>query len=70
MGWNRVDEWNSRLDTKGGPELKGYGRRWTVETAYSTFKRTFGEACMAKNFPNITRELATKAYLYNMLINL
>jgi len=50
--------------------LKGYGRRWTVETAYSTFKRELGEFCMAKTMKNITKELATKAYIYNMLINL
>jgi hypothetical protein len=41
-----------------------------VETAYSTFKRTFGEFCMAKTMKNIARELVAKAYLYNMLINL
>jgi len=49
-----------RLGEKGWAELKGYGRRWIVETAYST----------AKTMKNITRELATKAYIYNMLINL
>ena len=51
-------------------KLKGYGERWSVETAYSTFKRTFGEFCMAKTIQNITKELTAKAYIYNMLINL
>ncbi len=50
--------------------LKGYGKRWSVETAYSTFKRAFGEYCMAKTLKNITKELAAKAYIYNMIINL
>ena len=59
-----------RLGEKGWTELKGYGRRWIVETAYSTFKRRFGEFCMAKTMKNITKELAAKAYIYNMLINL
>jgi len=59
-----------RLGDNRWTKLKSYGKRWGVETAYSTFKRTFGEYCMAKTFPNITRELAAKAYLYNMLINL
>jgi len=58
-----------RLGEKGWTELKGYGRRWSVETAYSTFKRTFGEFCMAKTMKNITREPAAKAYIYNTLIN-
>jgi len=40
------------------------------ETAYSTFKRTFGEFCMAKTMKNITKELVTKAFIYNMLLNL
>lgn len=40
-----------------------------METAYSTFKRTFGEFCLAKTMKNITKELTTKAFIYNMLIN-
>jgi IS5 family transposase len=59
-----------RLGHKRWRELKGYGKRWSVETAYSTFKRMFGEFCMAKTFRNITKELAAKAYIYNMLVNL
>ena len=59
-----------RLGHKRWKELKGYGKRWSVETAYSTFRRAFGEFCMAKTMTNITKELAAKAYLYNMLINL
>jgi len=59
-----------RLGHERWAKLKGYGRRWSVETAYSTFKRTFGEFCMAKTMKNITKELATKAFIYNALINL
>ena len=43
-----------------------YGRRWAVETAFSTYKRLYGEYCMSRN---MERELNTKAYIYNMLIN-
>jgi hypothetical protein len=50
--------------------VMGYGRRWSAETAFSTFKRLYGEYCMAKNMENISKELAAKAYIYNMLINL
>jgi len=49
--------------------LTGYGRRWAVETAYSTFKRVFGEHSLARSFENIARELAGKVALYNMLVN-
>ena len=49
--------------------LKGYGRRWMVETAFSTFKRLFGEHSLAKTLENIARELVAKVALYNMLVN-
>jgi len=58
------------LGHKRWATLKEYGRRWSVETAYSTFKRAFGEFCMAKTMKNITKELTAKAYIYNMLIDL
>jgi hypothetical protein len=64
-----VDE-VTRLGYRGWADRKGYGRRWMVETAYSTFKRTFGEYCMSKNVVDIERELTAKVYLYNTLINL
>jgi len=31
-----------------GGELMGYGRRWSVGTAFSIFKRLYGEYCLAK----------------------
>ena len=49
---------------------KGYGRRWAVETAFSTFKRMFGEHSLARTMDNITRELVAKVSLYNMLVNM
>ena len=48
----------------------GYGRRWAAETAFSTFKRLYGENCMSKNMEKIAKELSAKAYIYNMLTNL
>jgi hypothetical protein len=51
-------------------KLTGYGRRWAVETAYSTFKRLFGEHSLARSFENIARELVGKVALYNMLVNM
>jgi hypothetical protein len=49
--------------------ITGYGRRWAVETSYSTFKRLFGELSLARGFENIARELAGKVALYNVLVN-
>jgi hypothetical protein len=50
--------------------VTGYGRRWAVETAYSTFKRLFGEHSLTRSFENIARELVGKVALYNMLVNM
>jgi hypothetical protein len=50
--------------------VTGYGRRWAVETVYSTFKRLFGECSLARSFENIARELEGKVALYNMLVNM
>ena len=58
------------LGYDGWAKEKGYGRRWMVETAFSTFKRLFGEHCLARTIDNITRELVAKVALYNMLVNL
>jgi len=51
-------------------EFTGYGRRWAVETAYSTFKRLFGESAMGRSLGCIALELAGKVALYNLLINM
>ena len=46
----------------------GYGYRWMAETAFSSFKRTFGEYVSAKTIQNMAQEMMIKASLYNMLI--
>jgi len=53
----------------GWAERVGYGRRWAVETAYSSFKRVFGEHSLARGFENIVRELVGKVALYNVMVN-
>ncbi len=57
------------LGYKAWARLKGYGRRWMVETAFSTFKRLFGEHSLARSLENIARELVAKVALYNILVN-
>ena len=51
-------------------ETVGYGRRWAMETAYSTFKRLFGEGAMGRRLGCIALELPGKVALYNRLVNL
>jgi hypothetical protein len=52
---------------RGWSMFMGYGRRWAVETASSTYKRLYGEHTISRN---IERELKTKAYIYNTLISI
>jgi len=58
------------LGEKEWSKMMNYGKRWAVETAFSTFKRLYGEYCMSRKMENISKELIAKAYIYNMLINL
>ena len=51
-------------------KLMGYGGRWAVETAYSSFKRLFWELSLARGFESIARELVGKVALYNVLVNM
>jgi hypothetical protein len=55
---------------RGWSIVMGYGRRWAVETAFSTYKRLYGEHTMSRNIENIERDLKTKEYIYNTLINM
>jgi hypothetical protein len=50
--------------------LTGYGRRWAVETAYSTFKRLFGEGVMGRGLGSIGVELVGKVAVYNALVRM
>lgn len=62
--------WVRELGYEAWARAAGYGRRWAVETTYSTFKRVFGEHSLARSFENIARELAGKVALYNLMINM
>ena len=41
-----------------------------METAYSTFKRLFGEHSLTRSLENIAGELVEKVALYNLLVNM
>jgi hypothetical protein len=58
------------LGYRGWARMMGYGRRWAVETAYSTFKRLFGEGVLGRSWGSIVVELVGKVALYNALVNM
>jgi len=41
-----------------------------TETAFSSFKRLFGEHVTARSLPNMAREMLLKASLYNLFASL
>lgn len=49
--------------------VTGYGRRWAVEAAYSTFKWLFGEGVRGRDLGSIVVEFVGKVALYNALVN-
>ena len=57
-------------DPEAWKKRVGYGERWMVETAFSTFKRLFGEHVVAKSLPDMVNEVLLKASLYNLLTSL
>jgi len=48
----------------------GYGYRWMAESAFSAFKRMFGEHVKAVRWKNMVKELLLKASIYNMFISM
>ena len=47
----------------------GYNDRWSVETAFSTFKRILGECVYARKWENVKIEIYGKVSLYNHMID-
>jgi hypothetical protein len=45
-----------------------YGRRWIVESVFSSIKRMFGEEVRSKNRRNMIQELMLKISLYNWFV--
>ena len=66
----RAVELCRELGYEAWARLTGYGARWAVETAYSTFKRLFGEHSLARSLESIAGELVGKVALYNLLVNM
>jgi len=56
---NNKKSWKERLR---------YGMRWSCESAFSAFKRIFGEHVAAKKFPYMVKEMQLKVFALNYLI--
>ena len=46
-----------------------YGRRWSAEIAFSTWKRILGENISARVWCNVIREIKFKVMIYNLMID-
>lgn len=56
-------------DYEGWRKRHGYGRRWMVESAISSFKGTFGEHVTARKWRYMVNEVLLKAAVYNMFLS-
>ena len=57
-----------RFKPKAWSKIHRYGYRWSVESAFSSIKRTFGEYVSAKKYVNMAKEMLIKAFIYNTFI--
>ncbi|MCS6999198.1 MAG: IS5 family transposase, partial [Aquificaceae bacterium] len=58
-----------RKGRKRWKEKNEYGRRWRVESFFSSFKRWFGEYVSSVKFENIRKELMFKVMITNMFLS-
>ena len=49
---------------------RGYGQRARVESAISSFKRTFGEHITSVKWSSVVNELLVKASVYNLFVGI
>ena len=59
-----------RNDLQKWKDSVSYGKRWIVETVFSSIKRTFGEYVYSVKLKNMIQEMMLKASLYNKMISI
>jgi len=64
---DRVREWK-KLGKKRWKTKFGYGKRWSVETVYSVWKRLFGEGLNARTREGVLAEVNRKVVYLNSLL--
>ncbi len=59
-----------RNDLQKWKDSVSYGKRWIVETVFSSIKRMFGEYVYSVRLKNMIQEMMLKASLYNKMISI
>ncbi len=59
-----------RYDLRRWKDSVSYGKRWIVETVFSSIKRMFGEYVYSIRMENMKQKLMLKASLYNKFLSL
>ena len=59
---------SQRNDLQKWKDSVSYGKRWIVETVFSSIKITFEEHVYSVKFENMVKEMMLKAALYNKII--
>lgn len=67
--FNQLTEEQKAENQKQWKKDIGYGRRWSVEIAISSFKRILGENISARVWCNVVREIKFKIMIYNLMID-
>ena len=67
--FNQLTEEQKTQNQKQWEKNVGYGRRWSVEIAISTFKRVLGENISVRVWCNVVREIKFKVMIYNLMID-
>ena len=67
--FGNLTEEQKKQNQKQWKKDSGYGRRWAVEIAISTFKRVLGENVSARIWCNVIREIKFKVMIYNLMID-
>ena len=61
---------DQKNDLQKWKDSVSYGKRWVVETVFSSIKRMFGECVYSVKFENMVKEMALKASLYNKITSI
>ena len=61
---------SQKNDLQRWKDSVSYGKRWIVETVFSSIKRTFGEYVYSVRLKNMIQEMMLKASLYNKMISI
>jgi len=56
-----------RMGTDAWKKMHGYNMRWKVESAFSDYKRMFGESVSAKTFDNMVKEISRNIECFNWM---